>query len=154
MTTWYAVTRRSLRARLRGEQGSATVFVVGFAVVLLAGAGLAIDGGRAINAREHAVDVAEQAARAGANALDVAQLRDAGRVEIDPVLARQAASSYLNQAGYSQGATVDPSPAGVTVRITSSVPTALLGLVGIQTIDISGEATARPSTGITTGDAP
>jgi len=40
----------SANAALATERGSATIFVVGFALMLFACAGLAIDGGRAINA--------------------------------------------------------------------------------------------------------
>ena len=65
----------TLRARLvrRDEGGTATVFVVGFAVVLLACAGLVIDGGSAINARMKLAD-AEGRAAAQSQSMLVAQL--------------------------------------------------------------------------------
>ena len=55
----------------RSEQGSATVFVIGFAIVLFLCAGLVIDGGLAINKRMRIADDAEQAARIGADSIDV-----------------------------------------------------------------------------------
>ncbi|MFC7104684.1 Tad domain-containing protein [Nonomuraea rubra] len=62
-----------------GERGSMSVFTVLFSVVVFLLAGLLVDGGSAINARLRAADVAEQAARAGADELDVDHLRETGR---------------------------------------------------------------------------
>ena len=64
------------------ERGSVTVFVVFFTLVALALASLLVDVGNAVNAQERAADLAEQAARAAANAIDVADLRS-GTVTID-----------------------------------------------------------------------
>ena len=50
-----------------GEDGAASVFVLGLVVVLMIVAGLVVDGGRAVNGRAAAMDAAEQAARAGAS---------------------------------------------------------------------------------------
>jgi Flp pilus assembly protein TadG len=128
------------------EQGSATIFVVGLALVLFAGAGLAIDGGRAINARDKATDIAEQAARSGADQLDQDALRNDGTVVLDQTAARARADSFVSVAGYAPttATTVD----SVTVRASATYRTALLGIVGINTIDVSGIATANPVTGI------
>ena len=56
------------------------------AVALFALAGLVLDGGAALAAHGRAADVAQQAARAGADALDETSLRvrDAGRVDREP----------------------------------------------------------------------
>lgn len=139
---------RGWRTRLAGagpERGSATIFVVGFAIVLFAGAGLAIDGGRAINARDRATDVAEQAARAGADQLDQRTLRNGGKVVLDQEAARTRADSFVAAAGYT--ATTATAADSVTVRASATYRTALLGIVGINTIDVSGIATASPNTG-------
>jgi Flp pilus assembly protein TadG len=147
----------SIRGRLRrrrlaatavrfADQGSATIFVVGFALVLFAGAGLAIDGGRAINARDKATDVAEQAARVGADQLDQGILRDRGAVVLDQGEAQFRADSFVRIAGYTP--TVTTSANTVTVRASATYRTALLGIIGINSIDVSGLATANPVTGI------
>jgi Flp pilus assembly protein TadG len=128
------------------ERGSATIFVVGFSLVLFAGAGLAIDGGRAINARDKATDVAEQAARAGADQLDQGALRDLGTVVLDQEAARFRADSFVTVAGY--GPTTSTNANTVTVRVSATYRTALLGIIGINSIDVSGIATASPITGI------
>lgn len=134
-------------ARRATESGSATIFVVGFAMVLFAGAGLAIDGGRAINARDKATDIAEQAARAGAGQLDQVALRNGGAVVLDQDAARARADSFVTLAGYVPTTTTAAN--SVTVRASATYRTALLGIVGINTIDVSGIATASPATGIT-----
>lgn len=61
------------------ERGSMSVFTVLFSVAVFLLAGLLVDGGAAINARLRAADVAEQAARAGADQIDVDHLRATGR---------------------------------------------------------------------------
>jgi Flp pilus assembly protein TadG len=142
--------RRGWRTRLAGgatERGSATIFVVGFAIVLFAGAGLAIDGGRAINARDKATDVAEQAARAGADQLNQSALRNSGEIVLDQDSARARADSFVAAAGYTP--TTATTATSVTVRASATYRTALLGIVGINTIDVSGIATASPTTGAT-----
>jgi Flp pilus assembly protein TadG len=127
------------------ERGSATIFVVGFATVLFAGAGLAIDGGRAINARDKATDVAEQAARAGADQLDLVALRKDGTIVLDQGGASAVADSFVTVAGYSPSTTTTAN--SVTVRAFATYRTALLGIIGINSIDVSGTATASPATG-------
>src|SRR6266545_4681866 len=57
------------------EGGVVTAFVVVMAIALLLVTGLVFDGGRAIVAKRHAINVAEQAARAGAQAIDIASVR-------------------------------------------------------------------------------
>lgn len=149
-----SATWRRWRVRPAGraaERGSATIFVVGFAVVLFAGAGLAIDGGRAINARDKATDVAEQAARVGADQLDLVALRRGGAVVLDQGAARARADDFVRVAGYAPTTTTAVN--SVTVRASATYRTALLGIIGINSIDVSGIATANPATGIN-GAAP
>ncbi|RCG27983.1 hypothetical protein DQ384_25290 [Sphaerisporangium album] len=59
-----------------------SVFTVLFSVVVFMLAGLLVDGGAAINARLRASDVAEQAARAAADQIDVENLRATGTVRL------------------------------------------------------------------------
>lgn len=157
--TIFGVTRGRWRLICAGrftEQGSATIFVVGFAIVLFACAGLAIDGGRAINARDQATDVAEQAARVGAGQLDDATLRGAaGTVVLDQAAARLGADSFVLAAnrGYTPTTTFAAGGTSVTVRVAATYRTALLGIININSIDVSGTATATPATG-TIGETP
>ena len=84
----------------RRERGGATIFVLGMSLVLMLCAGLVIDGGMGINARMRVADDAEQAARAGANAVNVDQLRSGGALAVDPGLARLYAQDFLSARGY------------------------------------------------------
>lgn len=135
----------------RGDAGSASAFVVVMAVVLMVVAGLVIDGGRALNARSAAMDDAEQAARAGAGAIDVGLLRDTGDVRIDPAAASAAARTFLAAQGWTADQVVVTTDA-TTVRVTvdGEVPTALLSLVFIRSMPVHGEAVARPAMGVDT----
>src|SRR5215469_10190122 len=58
-----------------GERGSVAVFTAVFAFAVLLLLALLVDGGNALNARERAADLAEQAARAAATDLSIPALR-------------------------------------------------------------------------------
>lgn len=133
-----------------GDRGAATVFVVTFAVVLLVLAGLVVDGGLAINARQRVADDVEQAARAGSQRIDVGELRQDGVVRIDPPAARTAAADFLRIRGYpAAGIRIDATDQRVVAAATIKQPTALLSLIFIHDFTISATGTARPAVGIT-----
>lgn len=143
------------RSRLRRDRGAASVFVVGMALVLFATAGLAIDGGKIINAKDKAFDVAEQAARAGANQIALAPLRDQGVVVLDQPAAADAASQFVTSTSYyqlSRPPTVTATT--VTVAVRTTIRTDLLSIVGVDNLNINASATASPVTGINAGVAP
>jgi hypothetical protein len=133
--------RRRPMPRDRAEAGSVTAIVSVFFVALLAVGALVYDGGRAITAKRRAINQAEQAARAGARALDAATLRD-GRapVRLDARAAATQAQAYLDGIG----ATGTVAVAGGTVRVTVTFQerTLLLGVLGIDRFSGSGTADA------------
>ncbi|GAA1025650.1 hypothetical protein GCM10009557_00380 [Virgisporangium ochraceum] len=114
-------------------------------VVLALLAGAVLDGGNAMAARVQALDVAQQAARAGANQLDLAVLRTQGLLRLDPVAARAAAAAFLADANVSGTATATTEQ--VTVTVTRSHPTLILQAIGVDAIALSATATAVPETG-------
>ncbi len=61
------------------------MFTVVFAVAVVFLTALIVDGGIAMNAKERAADIAEQAARAAAGDIDIAGLRQAGSPRSGPV---------------------------------------------------------------------
>ena len=136
-----------LRSRRRGQRGSATVFMLGFAAVLMVGAGLVVDGGLALNKRSQLTDDAEQAARSGANAIDIIALRNSGVVRVDPDQSTAISTDFLSQRGYTD-ISVQVDGNEVTTSAQATVDTALLSLVGINTFTVKGDATAMPETGI------
>lgn len=128
------------------DEGAVTLFVVVLAAALLAMAGLVIDGGYALAARQEASSVAEQAARAGADAISQASLHSRGPLHLDPAAARRAAESYLATTGHEGQTTVAGDAVTVTVRITR--PTAILSAIGIADLSSTATATASGITGI------
>lgn len=132
------------------DTGAAAVILVLLTPVLLALAGLVLDGGRAIAARQRSADLAEQAARAGVNALDVTTLRSAGLDAVDPTAARIAACRYVVTAEPGAGCRVVATPDRVQVTVTTRTSTVLLGLIGINTFHAAGTASAAPVRGVRT----
>jgi Flp pilus assembly protein TadG len=132
---------------MAGDEGSApVVFVVLMTTVLIAMAGLVIDGGYALDARQEAANVAEQAARAGADALSEGSLRGGGPVKVDPARAEAAAKTYLQRVGHAGTVTVDGASVTVTVRVARK--TSILSVVGVNSITVLGSASARSIGGI------
>jgi Flp pilus assembly protein TadG len=151
----FARIARSLPARwaqLRehAEAGFVSLYVVVITIGLLAMAGLVIDGGNAITAREQAVDAAQQASRAGADALSADSLRgNPSRLSASPAAAQAAANRVLQTVGLTGSVSVDGDNVTVTVVVHKS--TTILSAFGLN--DISGRATATATAlhGTTTG---
>ena len=138
------------RPRERGDDGAIAAFVVLIMVGLLALLGLVVDGGTALTSRQAAQVEAEQAARAGAGALSVEALR-AGVIQVDTRAAVIAAQVFMATTGHPGMVVV--ADGVVTVRIHYQVPTVILGLVGINQLDVSAEAGAVNVGGVTRGAA-
>lgn len=153
---------RLLRAavtRVRGDshgdrdRGSLTVWLLLLLPVLFAFAGLVLDGGRAISARQDAANLAEQAARGAVDEL-AAGARNA-RVgaqflQLDPVAVRNSACGYV--AGARPGAlcsTAIGADGQVQVTVTIQQTTAILRVIGVAQLTASGDGQARPAFGAT-----
>ena len=109
-----------LRRRHRDEEGMVTAFVVVFTFALLLLAGLVIDGGLTLAARVQAINEAQAAARAGAEAINIPLFRSTGQIVLDPAQANQAAESYLAATGHTGTVQVNGDDVDVTV---SNYPT-------------------------------
>lgn len=103
--------------RCRDDRGSVSAFVAVIAIALVMVAGMAYDGGQIVAAQASARDLAAGAARAGAQEVDLDQLRATGVAILDPERAAAAAAAFLAQAGYSGTSTVDGAAITVTVRV-------------------------------------
>jgi hypothetical protein len=125
------------------------VFAVVIMAALLAAAGLVYDGGRALAAKTTATDIAQEAARAGAQQVNLAVFRATGQVVLDVPAAQDAAQAYLAATGTGDTATVTVTGDTVTVAVSSVQHTVFLGLTGIQTLHVTGTATATAESGIT-----
>lgn len=134
------------------ERGSLTLFAVVIAFALFLLGGLVVDGGEKLMAARHASDVAEQAARAGAQAVSITSLRESGRLAVDPAAARTAALAFL--ASNREHGTVQVDGGVITVTTTVTRPTVILGLVGIGEVSATGTGSARLLSGVSTGYGP
>lgn len=128
------------------DDGSITPFVVVITAALLAMAGLVVDGGFALAARQEATATAEQAARAGADVLARDDAQRGGPLRLDPTAARLAAERFLATTGHTGHATIDGD--AVTVSVTVTRTTAILSAFGIDTLTANATASARGLTGI------
>lgn len=148
---------RHVHLRLRrpgAESGAISAMIVTMIVMLFLLAGLVVDGGFALNAREKVYDDAEQAARAAANEIDIEHLRATGEVVILQGAATQRAQQYMSDRGYDPSRVdVDVGAGEVTVWAERTVDTSLLQLILIDEYNVEGQATSRPAVGIT-GEAP
>lgn len=106
------------------ERGSITAFVAVVATALVMVAGMAYDGGQVIHAHNAARNDAEQAARAGAQEIDLTHLRQTNEPRLDPTAAEAAALEYLAQVGATGTAIVDG--ADITVTVTRTQPLRIL----------------------------
>ena len=129
-----------------GDRGSVTAFSVIIVTALLMCAGLVLDGGLGLSSKVQAIDEAQEAARAGAQELDLTAYRATGSVRLVPDQAANAVRTYLAGSGYSSTVTVAGNQ--VTVNVTRDSPTQLFGLVGIRSLHITGTATAQALHGI------
>jgi hypothetical protein len=138
-----------LRAqRLTEDQdGRVTAFVVTIVTAVLLFAGLVLDGGLALTAKIRAVGEAQEAARTGAQEIDLAAYRADGTLRLLPQEASTAAHNYLAATGHTGKVSVVDKAVNVTVTV--SQPTQLLGLVGIGSITVTGAGQAQPQLGIT-----
>ncbi|MGH3243037.1 MAG: TadE/TadG family type IV pilus assembly protein [Spirillospora sp.] len=144
--TRLARTERDLAEQ---DRGTIALYTVLFTPIVLLLAGLLVDGGLALHARQRAADMAEQAARAGADQIDTDELRRTGEPVLDPARARAAACDLL--AAYPDEVTssqcdADEQEVAVTVQIT--VRPQLLGIIpGFSEFQLTSGATAHPVTG-------
>lgn len=121
-------------------------FVVGIVGSLFLLAGIVVDGGLALGARVRALNEAQEAARSGAQQLDLAAYRRDAEVRLDPARARAAALSYV--AATPDTATVEVAGETVTVVVRAVQPTQILGMAGVGAIHVSGQATAAAHRGV------
>lgn len=132
------------RRLLRDERGSVAVagMLLTFALALLLGS--CLDIARAFILRAELTAVADDAALAGAGALDLAAWRQ-GRLALDPGEARQAARAELDASPGIAGE-VSAGSAAVSVEVEQSFPTYALRLVGIPELRVVALARATPET--------
>ncbi len=145
--TGTAPSRRRAPHRLRADQdGRVTAFVVIIVTAVLLFAGLVLDGGLALAAKVRALGEAQEAARAGAQEIDLAAYRADGTLRLEPQQASAAARSYLAATGHTGTVSIAGNTVNVTVTVTQS--TQLLNVIGLGSITVTATGQAQPQRGI------
>jgi Flp pilus assembly protein TadG len=147
----------------RAERGSVTVFTVVFAIAVMFLLALIIDGGIAMNAKQRAADIAGQAARAAADTINVAVLRQTGAAEM-AAGACGAAASLVRTYGQKLSTGADrvtsttmvscvapPGARVATVQVTVATSPLVPGVFGA--FHETASASATTECGITEGGA-
>ena len=125
----------------RNDVGALSIWVVlTAATAFLAIVGLVADGGRILNTRASLDRAAAQAARAGADQLSAAGIRD-GNNDVSASQAVTAAQKYLAAAGIQGTATVNGQT--VTVTVHQAVQPQILGTFGMPTINVTETESAQ-----------
>lgn len=144
------------RGRRRTERGSITPFVVIVSLGIILLAGLVVDGGRQLNGKGRAIAYAQEAARAGAQAVDVTD----PALDLDSALALRAARDYCETARAADSQLTrcaanletmnDATGSYLVVSVTAQVEmdAILLGMIGRTSLTSTGTALARPISGI------
>lgn len=143
----------------RDQAGSITLPIVILTPALLAVAGLVIDGGYALSAQQRAFNEAEQAARAGAGAIEVASLRE-GTVRLvtdcsSPTpCAQQIAADYVRASGDTLIGPVRVTPTTVSVTVQATRKSVILSIVGEDDLTVQASGSAVVQRGITGPEIP
>ena len=134
------------RRAARRDSGQVTAFVVVMAAALVLMIGLVLDGGLTLAARERALGEAQEAARAGAQAVNLATYRQDGDLVLDPAQAEADADAYLASIGAAGTATATGGL--VTVTVTIVQPMQILSAAGLHAVTVRATASAVPVRGI------
>ena len=130
-------TRRS-----RDERGSISVWFATAALAMIILVGMAVDLGGKVHTQQQARSAAAQAARTGAQEV---QGSTAGRGEdlrVDLTAAKTAATDYLRAAGV-EGTVRVVDGDTLIVTTTDTYTSKFLGIIGLDTMQVTGEASAR-----------
>jgi hypothetical protein len=126
----------------RRDDGSISLLVVVLTIAVLAMIGLSVDGGGKIRALQRADHLASEAARAAGQAIEGPQAIQGGNKVVDPVGAIAAAQNYLSAAGVTGTVAIASDRTRITVTVTIVYDTVFLGLVGIDALTATRQATA------------
>lgn len=131
------------------DAGAVTVTMLVIGLIAVFFAATLLGGGGLFAAKTQAYDLAQSAARAGAQQIDIAAYRNDGVLRLDPARAATAARRFLAAADAVGEVTV--TAARITVTATSVQDTPTLRVFGYSTVQITATASATPATA---GDLP
>ncbi|WP_433002794.1 pilus assembly protein TadG-related protein [Kribbella sp. CA-294648] len=135
------------------HRGALSPAVAILAVMIFTLAGLVIDGGRQLGAKSRAVGYAQEAARAGAAAIQL----NSPEARIDAAKAGTAVADFCaqvsaNDKAVQQCGATEVTQEGLTVQVVIRNKTTFLGMVNIGHLDATGTGEAHPEQGVTKAD--
>jgi Flp pilus assembly protein TadG len=135
----------------RDDRGSITIYAAIIVIALLAIIGLTLDGGGKLSADERADEIAQEAARAGSQGIDVGDAVLGTKFVVDESKARGLAMAYLASQGYPDAAvTFSKGDTQINVAITTTYDTRFLQIVDVTTLPVHGSASASLLYGLNT----
>ena len=131
-----------MKFRIRDERGSVSVWFALAAVAMTLCVGIAVDLGGHVHAQQRAHQLADQAARTAGEEVAAATAVRGQSPTIDTAAAKRAANTYLARAGVTGTVSVQAGNV-LHVRVTDHYTPLFLGSIGVGTLTVSGESTAR-----------
>ncbi|TAN29636.1 pilus assembly protein [bacterium] len=135
------MTRHQAR-RQQDECGSISVWFATASLVMTILVGLTVDLGGKVNAQQQARSAAAQAARTGAQEVEGSTAIRGEDLRVDINAAKAAAQGYLNAAGV-EGSVSVVNGDTLIVRTTDTYNSKFLGVIGLNSMSVTGEASAR-----------
>ena len=132
---------RQSSPRQRDERGAISVWFATASLVMIILVGMTVDIGGKVHAQQQARSAAAQAARTGAQEVGSTAIRGE-ELRVDINAAKSAAQGYLNAAGV-QGSVTVVNGDTLIVRTTDTYDSKFLGIIGLDSMRVTGEASAR-----------
>ena len=128
--------------RHRGERGAISVWFATASLAMIILVGLAVDLGGQVHAQQRTRSVAAQAARTGAQEVQGPAAVRGQDLRVDVSAARTAAQAYLRAAGVNGTVSIAGGDT-LVVRATDTYDSRFLGFIGLDSMQVTGEAFAR-----------
>jgi Flp pilus assembly protein TadG len=136
------MNRHHSRPRPRDERGAITVWFATASLVMIVLVGMAVDLGGKVHTQQRTRSVAAQAARTGAQEVQGSTAVRGEDLRFDIFAAKSAAQDYLRAAGVNGTVSVIGGDT-LVVRTTDTYNSKFLGIIGLDAMQVAGEASAR-----------
>ena len=136
------MNRHQSRPRSRDERGAISVWFATASLVMIILVGMAVDLGGKVHTQQRTRSVAAQAARTGAQEVQGSTAVRGEDLRVDITAAKAAAQDYLHAAGVNGTVTVTGGDT-LVVRTTDTYNSKFLGIIGLDAMQVTGEASAR-----------
>ena len=128
--------------RQRNERGAISVWFATAALAMIILVGMAVDLGGKVHTQQQARSAAAQAARTGAQEVQGSTAVRGEDLRVDLTHAITAAMDYLRAAGV-EGTVRVVDGDTLIVTTTDTYTSKFLGIIGLDTMQVTGEASAR-----------